>query len=322
MTTISDIHFMGDSQSSINLLGFGIDMGGTQTRWAVADSSGGIVAEGNVHGASALQMGSKEGKAALTNLFTLIAKQIVEAVGTLDPIRYLQAGLTGYSGNEAEIKQLLYSVFNLSEHEISISNDIEIAYLDAFKLGEGYLVYAGTGSIAAYIDEDGCFHRTGGHGYILDDAGSGYWIVKEALKHIWREEDFNPGAWRSSAMAVAMFSQIGGEEWKHTREFIYQRSRGEVGQLALVLASTADIDRTAYMILENAGEELARLARALCHRFGQKPIAISGRVQKLHPIVVESMRKHLHGTNELRLCQNQGHHSAARIAASRIEQTI
>ncbi|MFZ6819466.1 N-acetylglucosamine kinase [Undibacterium sp. Ji22W] len=305
---------------AISATGLGIDMGGTQTRWALADQAGTILSEGAVDGATALQLGNLAGQAALQALFSSIAQQLQRATDLRHQIFSLQAGLTGYSGDATAAKQMLGSLFALPESAIHISNDIEIAYLDTFQPGEGYLVYAGTGSIAAYIDQAGNFHRAGGHGYVLDDAGSGYWIAREALKRIWREEDFHPGAWRSSPMATAMFALIGGAEWKHTREFIYQRSRGEVGKLALALGTTADMDRTAYTILENAGIELARLARALCHRFGQKPIALSGRVQELHPIIAETMKKHLHDTSDLRLCENLGHHSAARIAASRIPQ--
>lgn len=299
-------------------IGLGIDMGGTQTRWALADSSGKIICEGAATGATALQLSSQAGQSSLHELFTSIAKQLPNETERTGKIQSVRAGLTGYSGDPSGLHQMLSAVFDLPEASVKISNDIEIAYLDAFQPGEGYLVYAGTGSIAAHIDEAGCFHRAGGHGFVLDDAGSGYWIAREALKHIWREEDFRPGAWRTSPMACAIFEKIGGSDWKHSREFIYQRPRGEVGLLALALASTVEMDKTAYQILENAGAELARLARALTHRFGHKPVALSGRVQELHPVIVQSMKQHLNGTNELRLCQNLGHHSAARIAVSQI----
>lgn len=321
MNMNTNLNLLVHRQSSNYKVGLGIDMGGTQTRWALADQHGNIQAEGATQGATALQLSSQSGQFALHELFTSIAKQALALSATCGNIATIQAGLTGYSGESSDVKKMLSEIFAVAEAAIDISNDIEIAYLDTFNLGEGYLVYAGTGSIAAYIDKAGGFHRAGGHGFVLDDAGSGYWIAREALKHIWREEDFHPGAWRSSPMACAMFAQIGGEEWKHTREFIYQRSRGEVGKLALALASTADNDRVAYTILENAGSELARLARALCHRFGQRPIALSGRVQELHPVITESMKRQLHGTNELRLCKNHGHHSAARIAAAKMSKS-
>ena len=43
-------------------LGLGIDAGGTQTRWALADAGGEIVGQGSVAGLSALEMGSDAGR--------------------------------------------------------------------------------------------------------------------------------------------------------------------------------------------------------------------------------------------------------------------
>ena len=116
-------------------------------------------------------------------------------------------------------------------------------------------------------------------------------------------------------MAKAVFEQIGGHDWNRSRDFIYQNARGEVGLLALAVASAANTDSVALTILSEAGAELARLALALCLRFGQKPLALSGRVQDLHPIIKQSMQQSLPADYQLRLCKNLAHHGAARVAA-------
>ena len=302
--------------SDFPILGLGIDMGGTQTRWALADQQGNIRKEGAAQGATALMLASAEGKASIQELFFFVAHQITNTIHEFGKIHFVQAGLTGFNGDSLAIKQILGMAFNLPDTAVKISNDIEVAFLDVFQPGEGYLVYAGTGSIAAYIDELEQFHRAGGHGYILDDAGSGYWIAREALKHIWREEDTHPGAWRLSPMAKTIFDQIGGHDWNQSRDFIYQSSRGEVGKLALAVAATADSDHMAMKILSEAGSELARLASAMCQRFGEKPIALSGRVQDLHPIIFATMKHNLPDNCSLSSCKNVAHHRAARIAAT------
>jgi glucosamine kinase len=125
---------------------------------------------------------------------------------------------------------------------VTIVTDIEVAYLDVFAPGEGYLVYAGTGSIAAFIDARQQFHRVGGRGGLLDDGGSGFWIAREALRHIWRTEDEQPGSWRKSAMAREVLEHVGGSDWTHTRQFIYGVERGEMGKLALAVAAAAGTD--------------------------------------------------------------------------------
>lgn len=54
-------------------LGLGIDAGGTQTRWALADAAGAIVAEGSVGGMSATQMHSAAGRDAARGIFAMLA---------------------------------------------------------------------------------------------------------------------------------------------------------------------------------------------------------------------------------------------------------
>lgn len=291
--------------------GLGIDAGGTRTRWALAGADGAIVAEGEVAGLSALQMASLEGRASLQASFALLAQQ-VRQYGQPERIR---AGLTGFGGDGAALQQLLGALFGMAPDAVTLCSDIEIAYLASFAPGEGYLVYAGTGSIGAFIDGAGQFHRAGGRGVILDDGGGGYWIAREALRHIWRGEDEEPGRWRASPMAQAVFAQIGGDEWALSRHIIYGQERGAVGRLALAVAASADSDPAAGAILAEAGRELARLARALCERFGVRPVALAGRAASLHPSIHASMRAALPDAISLRQSGGCAHHAAARLAA-------
>ena len=166
------------------VLGLGIDAGGTQTRWALAGADGAIVADGAVEGLSALQMSSDAGRAAVHATFAKLS-QAVLAVG--HP-RAVVAGLTGFGGDDVTLAELLAELLALDAVDVRLGNDIDIAYRDSFEPGEGYLVYAGTGSIAAWIDADGVFHRAGGRGVLLDDGGGGYWVAREALRHIWRRQ--------------------------------------------------------------------------------------------------------------------------------------
>lgn len=291
-------------------LGLGIDAGGTQTRWALADAAGAIVAEGSVGGMSATQMGSAAGRDAVRGLFAMLATQVL-AVGR--PVRVC-AGLTGFDGVGTQATQLLAEVLKLAPAAISMRNDVEIAYLDSFAPGEGYLVYAGTGSIAAWIDADGQFHRAGGRGVTLDDGGGGFWIAREAMRHIWRMEDEQPGVWQQSAMARAVFDQIGGSDWSLSRQFIYGQERGAIGQLALAVAASADADPVARNILERAGSELARIALALVGRYGPRPIVLGGRAAHLHPLIAQSMRAALPAELPVTQRHTLAHHAAARIA--------
>ncbi|WP_198118493.1 N-acetylglucosamine kinase [Massilia rhizosphaerae] len=290
-------------------LGLGIDAGGTETRWAFAAPGGAIVAEGRVAGLSALQMGTPQGRDAVRATFAQLATDaLVHGV----PGR-VRAGLTGFGGDSELLQRWLAEELHLDPQAIRFCSDMEIAYRASFAPGAGYLVYAGTGSIGAFVDADGQFHRAGGRGVVLDDGGGGFWIAREALRHIWRREDERPGSWEASALARAVFDYVGGADWAYSRQFIYGQERGAVGKLALAVARAADRDPVAASILRAAGRELARLALALTGRFGPRPVAVSGRAAELHPLIVDTMRASLPGV-DLTQAPGQAHHAAARMA--------
>ena len=296
---------------ALPVLGLGIDAGGTQTRWALATVDGVIVADGAVEGLSALQMSSDAGRAAVHATFTGLCRAVL-AVG--QP-RAVVAGLTGFGGDDAVLAQTLATLLALDAADVSVGNDIDIAYRDSFEPGEGYLVYAGTGSIAAWIDADGGFHRAGGRGVLLDDGGGGYWIAREALRHIWRREDEAPGSWQSSPMAGAVFAQLGGSDWSLSRAFMYGQDRGAIGRLALAVAASADTDPLALDILQRAGQELARLALALAARYGPRPVVLAGRVAQLHPAIATAMRAALPVSLPMEQKVARSHEAAAKLAA-------
>lgn len=295
--------------------GLGIDAGGSRTRWALARADGSIMADGEVAGFSALQMASPEGQRHLRTTLAVLC-QAVTQFG--HPLR-VRAGVTGFAtgtdGDGDRLAQWLADLLGLGMGAIQLSNDMEIAYLDNFAPGAGYLVYAGTGSIAAWIDEAGQLQRAGGRGVLLDDGGGGYWIAREALRQIWRAEDEAPGSWTGSPLAAAVFAQVGGSDWVASRQFMYGQERGQIGQLALAVAAAADADPAALEILQRAGAELARLALALVARYGARPVVLAGRASSLHPAIMAAMRAGLPDSISLQQRITQAHHAAARIAA-------
>jgi N-acetylglucosamine kinase-like BadF-type ATPase len=255
-------------------------------------------------------MATPEGREGVRATFAELAR----AVLTHGRPARVRAGLTGFGGDGDQLQRWLGELFGIAPDAITLCNDIEIAYRASFKPGEGYLVYAGTGSIGAFIDTGGEFHRAGGRGVVLDDGGGGFWIAREALRQIWRKEDEQPGSWASSPMAQAVFQHVGGSDWSFSREFIYHRERGEVGKLALAVAASAERDPQAAAILREAGHELARLAMALIRRFGPRPVALAGRAAELHPVIVETMRADLPPHTALSQTGLRAHHAAARLA--------
>lgn len=299
----------------------GLDGGGTQTRWAVCDAMGSVLASGALAALNTLRLGDaavlQQTRVELQGLAqALHALPGADAVGVLGGVFAGMSGI-GAPGETAatQLAHALAQALALDVAQVHVTSDIALACTAAFAPGQGYLIYAGTGSVAAFVDAQGQLHRAGGRGGILDDGGSGYWIAREALRHIWRQEDERPGAWESSPMAVRVFAAIGGSDWSHTRALVYAGSRGAVGELALAVAAAASDDLVARQILHRAGQELARLGQAMEKRFGPRPMALGGRVSTLHPVILTSLRDSLGTAQELQVVQSLAHVEAARLAA-------
>lgn len=293
-------------------LGLGLDAGGTSTRWALADPQGALIAEGSAGGFSGTQLASPDGVAQVAGVLADIRAQLSRH-GEPSTV---WAGVTGFDGDgPAPLATLVAQTFGVDPAAVRLFNDIELACRAAFAPGEGYLVYAGTGSVAAFIDSAGVQHRAGGRGGLIDDGGSGYWISREALRHIWRTEDEAPGAWQQSLLAQRVFEQIGGNDWGATRNWVYGASRGQLGTLALAVAQAAQQgDSAALTILQGAGSELARLGRALITRHGPRPVMLAGRAWQLHPVIEATLRSELGGVDVRSPVELQAHRRAAQLA--------
>ena len=309
--------------TSREVLGLGLDAGGTQTRWVLARSDGSLVARGEIGGFSALLLDSAAGRVVLAQTLQSLATAVL-AHAAPGALRGLQAGVTGLGEPDGppgrQLRALLAQHLGLAPAQIHCDSDIAQAWHALFQPGEGYLVYAGTGAIAAFIDASGQMHRAGGRGPLLGDEGGGQWIAREALALVWRREDEEPGAWSRSSLARHLFDELGGADWPTTRAFMYggdpAARRGAVGRLALAVARAAQADDPdALALLHRAGQELARLPRALAHRLGVRPVVAAGRVLQLHPAIASGLRAALPQALALAVQQPDTALAAARRAA-------
>ena len=119
-------------------LGLGLDAGGTQTRWALANAAGEIVEEGAADGLTALQMGTETGRESMRATLA----QIAEASGRKGT--KVVAGMTGFGSQTGDLTQLIASAL-----ERVLTSDAERARLIA----------AGTQQVERYSWSE-CAHRT------------------------------------------------------------------------------------------------------------------------------------------------------------------
>lgn len=260
--------------------GLGIDAGGSATRWALVDARGGVVDSG--------ALAAVNGHLFVPAQRAAFEAFVAELAGLVAQPCAVVAGITGLTGDAPEATlagQLLGAAFGAVP--VVVQDDLWIGYHAAFRPGEGIAVYAGTGSVGMHIRADGTIVRVGGRGMLIDDAGSAFWIGRRGLDLLFRRIDAGHDG---AALGAAITAAVGEDSWNAIRAHVYGGGRTAVAMLAIAVAEAADWDADAMAILQEAGFELARLARDLVWREGRMPVALLGRAAGLHPAILTQMR--------------------------------
>ncbi len=280
-----------DPMSALPVFALGIDAGGSSTRWVLRRGDGPEASEelarGRLAPLSGLSFlagegsdGERAAQSVVDALHDDVRSRLHERTGADRALDAVYAGVTGLSDGDAAataLRTMLSARLNVAEERVRVVNDMALAYRCAFRPGEGVLVYAGTGSIAVHVDGDGVLHRAGGHGYLIDDAGGGFWIGRHALRAVLREAD-RRGEPASGALADAIYAELGSRDWPAIRRRVYGGGRSGIAALVpAVRHALAAGDPAAAAIVTAAGRELARLADVLAARLGGAlPVALAG----------------------------------------------
>jgi N-acetylglucosamine kinase-like BadF-type ATPase len=154
--------------------------------------------------------------------------------------------------------------------------DGETAWLGAFCAAPGIAVFAGTGSGAMGCDGER-WARAGGHGFLLGDEGSAYWIGRAAANAALRWEDGMGGG--SAALWEAVVEATGGNLSALVKDVhSHPSERGRLASLAPVVTALAGADETARQIALEAARHLAELAAAVRRGLGPLPVCGIGGV--------------------------------------------
>jgi glucosamine kinase len=162
---------------------------------------------------------------------------------------------------------------------VHVTGDADTARCGAFLGGPGIIVIAGTGSGA--LGSDGQrFASAGGHGFLLGDEGSAYWIGREAVRAALRFRDQSGG---SAPIYQAVTATTGCDlDLLITEINAHPTDRHRLATLAPILTALAEPapapDPEAQRITRSAAEHLADLADSIQRRLGPLPVAGAGGV--------------------------------------------
>jgi N-acetylglucosamine kinase-like BadF-type ATPase len=287
----------------------GLDIGGSKTH-AVSSSEQDPTAEVSAGSANLSSVGEAEAGRQLDAIFVQLADR-----GTIGAVC---AGAAGVDTPEAEERLRRLIAARLPGAVVRVVHDTELI-LAAAELTVGIALIAGTGSVAWGRDGGGRVARAGGWGYLLGDEGSGYGIVREAVRHALRLVDECQTPDRLSQELVAAYNlQRSDQLLDHF--YANPERRYWAGQARVVFELAAGGDPAARRIVDGAAADLARLVRTVHAALGQPtpplPVVLGGGVLVHQSQLQDALRQALavDGLTDLRPLDRDPAHGALFLA--------
>lgn len=242
----------------------GIDGGGTKTTGVVADENGKVYIESHAGPSNPNTLAQDEFEEVLEGLAADIKKQ--------HPVIFSQlavcyAGMSGAGDSwrrDAEFEKILRK-FLPPQAEVIVRNDAyNVLYSETFGK-PGIVQIAGTGSISFGINHENKTVRSGGWGYLFDEAGSAYHLGNEALRAVFKNYD---GRGPETVLTEKITKHFNVSDVTDLVDKVHgpDHPRSVIAQLApLVIAAAESGDGVAAMIIRRACTEIMECIES-CHK--------------------------------------------------------
>lgn len=196
-------------------------------------------------------------------------------------------GLSGLGGMDTarELKTMLADAVG----SVLMAHDATTSYLGALGPREGAVVASGTGAVTLAVGPE-AVRRVDGWGHLLGDAGSGFWIGREALSAVLRAHDHRGEATALTEHAVEEFGEL-SELYLELQADPSRVSR--IASWARFVSELAPEDAVCERISLAAGRELATSVASGLRSVGAEPVASAVGNVFLNPLVASSFRAHL-----------------------------
>ncbi|MFT3860759.1 N-acetylglucosamine kinase [Micropruina sp.] len=227
-----------------------LDCGQTSLTWSLVDHDG-------------EQTGSAKG----VDTSRPIEPQLAEAVRAILTLTgqnpsVVACGSSGMDRPDAEA--VLDGLGGTSVRQVLLAHDSTTSYLGALGNTEGVMIASGTGVVTLAVGRDEVA-RVDGWGWIMGDAGSAFWIGRNALEAAMRGYDGRRAATVLTDVVAADFDDI---------ELAYLELQADPDRVARVASYAAKVDRVAGSdpvardILDRAAAHLAEAVGSAAHRVG------------------------------------------------------
>ncbi|MEV0156546.1 BadF/BadG/BcrA/BcrD ATPase family protein [Micromonospora sp. NPDC050686] len=260
----------------------GLDIGGTSTRAAAFTLDGTRVGTGRAGGGNPTTHGADRAAGELL-------AALREALTSVDPAR-ARAGTIGLAG----AGRLLAdpdgrAAFDRAWREAglrcpyAVHGDALVAYASGTPAPDGTVLIAGTGAIAAQVRDLRLDRVADGHGWLLGDAGSGFWLGREAVRRLLATLDAagSPGPLDRRVLTELLGADEVAARPRHTVDAAIQavtrRPPVELARLAPLVVDAARRDEPAAVaLIAEAAEHLAETASRIRPAGSTAPLVLGG----------------------------------------------
>ena len=258
-------------------LALGGDLGGTSTRIVV------VGPDGREHGRGITGGGNPTTDPA--GAAAAFGDALRAALSGLDGAR-VKASVVGVAGGSALRTPAVATHFDRVWTEAGLTcdpgyvPDLEVAFAGGTPASDGAVLVAGTGAAAGSLTDHRLTRTADGHGWLLGDDGSGFWLGREAVRATLRTLDAGtpPGPLVEGVLRE-LDVDLAGRDGQHDRVIQVVNSRPGVQLSALAPLVTAAYragDPQAQSIVERAAAALVATLALIRDPAESTPIVLAG----------------------------------------------
>ena len=267
----------------MNDIPIGVDAGGTNTTASAYSTAGELLAQTT---GAAGNIAADPAHACQNIIETIQARLTRLGDDAAPPLPRLCVGAAGISHGGETLSRALSTAFEGQFAHIQTISDAELALYAAHGGSDGVLLIAGTGSIG-YRKTGQTLLRCGGWGHLIGDEGSAYAVAMAAVRTITQAAD--RGTPPPDALWNALQRHLGIQTPSELIAFVYSHPKAEIAALCRTVSDCAESgDPTATALLQQAGQDLAAMARLLVERApttAPLPLCCSGSLLTKNAIV-------------------------------------
>lgn len=153
----------------------GIDGGGTHSTAVAAWPNGQVAAVASGKGLNFYNIGVEKVRKRLESMVCELCSKTDAQPGRVC------VGMSALDGPADEQTLASFTGGMFAPGQLDLQSDAYIALMGFTRGAPGMIVICGTGSMLLLADGQGAQHVSGGWGYLLSDAGSGYTLAREGL---------------------------------------------------------------------------------------------------------------------------------------------